>query len=300
MRLQLQARQQAARQPRRLALHLEAHRREAVALAQQLGHVVEEVGIVLVELLLVHADVGVAGDGDDRLLLDGVDLERLFHVRGDDRLRAHELRRRAGQHQDRRHDLGNVDDADHRLAVLRQQRRGVERLVLQVRKRVAAVDDLRRQQRADVFLIIIVHIGALAVGERFVGDLADAVDGQFAHQLAVDLVAPRDHRAHRLVDARELLRRRQPALVVHIVGREHVQVHEAAHADHEKLVQIAGKDGDKAQPLDQRHGGVRRLGEHALVELQPAQLAVLRVAQVAGLDAIHTDSSSNDNHPLLL
>ena len=236
MRLELQARAQAARQPRGLALHLEAHGGEAVALAQQLGHVVEEIRVVLVELLLVHADVGVARDGDDGLLLDGVDLERLLDVRRDDRFRADELHLSARQHQNRRDDLRDVHDADHGLAVQGQQRRGVERLVLQVGKRVASVDDLRGEQRADVLLVVVVHIGALAVGQPLVGDFAHACGGQLAHQLAIDLVAPRDHRPHGFVDARELFRRRQAALVVHVVRGQHVQVHEAADANHEELV----------------------------------------------------------------
>ena len=177
LHLQLQKACQHLGQPRRIALQLQPHRREALTLAQQAGHVVQEVRVVLVKLFLVQADVRVAGDGDHRLLLDDVDLEDLLQVRGNHGLGAHEARRRARQHQDRRHRFGHVHDAQQHLAPIVQNRRRVEILVLEMREGMVAVDDLGREHRADVVAVVLVNVVALALGEGLVGDLRHALGG---------------------------------------------------------------------------------------------------------------------------
>ncbi len=49
---------------------------------------------------------------------------------------------------------------------------------------------------------------------------------------------------------------------------------EPGDAHHEELVQVAGEDGQEAGPFEQRQRRVLGEGEHPLVELQPADLAV--------------------------
>jgi hypothetical protein len=56
---------------------------------------------------------------------------------------------------------------------------------------------------------------------------------------------------------------------------------EAADALAEILVQVAGGDGDKLQPLQQRRAPVDRLVQHAPVEVEPAQLAVVDLVKIA-------------------
>ena len=46
------------------------------------------------------------------------------------------------------------------------------------------------------------------------------------------------------------------------------------HAHLEEFVEVGADDGEELQPFEQRIGGIQRLVEHALVEFQPAQLAV--------------------------
>jgi hypothetical protein len=46
---------------------------------------------------------------------------------------------------------------------------------------------------------------------------------------------------------------------------------QARHADHEELVEVRRDDGEELHPLQQRHRGVGRLVEHALVELKPRE-----------------------------
>ena len=52
------------------------------------------------------------------------------------------------------------------------------------------------------------------------------------------------------------------------------RVHEHTHPDHIELVQVALENGGEIQPLTQGVGGVLRLLQHPLVELEPGQLPV--------------------------
>ena len=49
---------------------------------------------------------------------------------------------------------------------------------------------------------------------------------------------------------------------------------EAGHADHEVLVEVRGEDPEEPGPLEDRYRPVLGLLEHALVEREPAELAV--------------------------
>ena len=63
---------------------------------------------------------------------------------------------------------------------------------------------------------------------------------------------------------------------------------EAGDADHVEFVEVVGRDRQEAQPLEQRMARVVGLGEHALVEGQPGQLAIdepLRRASIDGFVA---------------
>ena len=54
----------------------------------------------------------------------------------------------------------------------------------------------------------------------------------------------------------------------------HHPAHQAGHPDHEELVQVVREDGQEPHPLEQRDGFVLGELEHALVEPEPALLAV--------------------------
>ena len=76
----------------------------------------------------------------------------------------------------------------------------------------------------------------------------------------------------------------------------------AADADHEELVEVRAEDGEELEPLQQRHGRVLGLFEHAAVELEPAQFAVdvqRRVVEVGRVGrqlhgALRNDESANE------
>ena len=60
---------------------------------------------------------------------------------------------------------------------------------------------------------------------------------------------------------------------------------QAGDADHEEFVEVAGRDRQEAQPLEQRMMRVARFLQHAPVEGQPAQLAI----EIALLGSRHLD-----------
>src|ERR1700728_4107516 len=47
-----------------------------------------------------------------------------------------------------------------------------------------------------------------------------------------------------------------------------------SHALHEKLIEVRRENGQKLRPLQQRIALIKRLGQHSLVEIKPAQIAV--------------------------
>lgn len=80
----------------RLSLDLEAHGIETIALLEQPRDVQTVVTLVIRELLLVEADVGIARDRDDARFGSLVDIEDLLDVMGDELLGTHEMQRSSG------------------------------------------------------------------------------------------------------------------------------------------------------------------------------------------------------------
>ena len=122
--------------------------------------------------------------------------------------------------------------------------------------------------------IKILHPEAVGAGEFREGEKADAVFGQGGAQflppafvLAFDQLADAaDHSAEGLRGG-------------HAVGGafHHVAFHlllEAGDAHLEELVQVGTENAEELHPFQQGSGGVQRLFQDAMVELQPAQLAV--------------------------
>ena len=57
-------------------------------------------------------------------------------------------------------------------------------------------------------------------------------------------------------------------------------LHQSSHAHFEELIQVAGRDGKKFQPLEQRVGFILRFFEHAAVESQPGGFPVDVVGRI--------------------
>ena len=142
-----------------------------------------------------------------------------------------------------------------------------------------AVHDLGRQDGVDLLGKVLPDILLLRLFQLLHGQLAHAVFRQLPLQPGAHSVLAGDEGTHGVVDGIQLLSVGHARLLVHRLMVHGVQVVEAAHPDHEELVQVAGEDGHELQPLQQRHRFVGGLFQHPLVEPQPGQLPVLGEAQ---------------------
>ena len=155
-----------------------------------------------------------------------------------------------------------------------QLQRQAEAAIGDKRKRMRRVDRQRRQHREDVGHEALFEPGAVARFE--IGRLDDRDPGLGAAARAsasqVDLLVLHQ-RAGALVDRLELLRRGQPVLAQRLDAGE-MLAFEPGHPHHVELVEVARRDRQEAQPLEQRMAPVFGLGQHPLVEGQPRQLAI--------------------------
>ena len=279
----------AHRRPHRLG-QFEAHDAGHPPLAQLLlDHRQQVVGV-----LLVHLDVGVARDAEQVVLQHAHAGKQRLQVAADHALQRHEAAFGPavaagvvdGQRHPPRQVFRQLDPHEAPLARARLLDHHAQRLaqVADERERVAGVDRQRRQDREDVAAEEVVRRRLVGVAELGVAADAHAVLFQGRVQLlvpAADLAV--QQRADLGVDQIELLGRRQ---AVHRPRRDAGGglALEAADALHEELVEVAGEDRQKFDPLQQRHLVVLGQFQDAAVEVEPADLAVeeQRVADVGG------------------
>ena len=182
--------------------------------------------------------------------------------------------------------FGTFTRANVVLAVLRvaHQHGEAQRQVRDVRERPAEPDGQRREHREDLAAEALGELLALLVAERLAADDADAVLGQRGQQLGAQaarlaLEVAQDPLADRV----EHLRRRAPVGARLGDARVDLVVH-AGDADHEELVEVRRVDRGELHALEQRDRRVLGELEHALVEVQPRELAVeVQVGVVARL-----------------
>ena len=152
--------------------------------------------------------------------------------------------------------------------------REVEREARDVRERVRGVDGERHQHREDLRLEVLGEPGALVVLELVPRDDLDAGLGQRrAHLRGPGVRVPQLQRVRVGGDVGEHLLRRAADVRRNGEPGDDAAL-EARDAHHEELVEVAREDREEVRPLE--HGKRRILGEfeHALVEREPAQLAV--------------------------
>jgi hypothetical protein len=142
---------------------------------------------------------------------------------------------------------------------------------------VVAVHDLGGEDGEDTGLVVIAGIPALLRRQLVHGEVADALLAQEGGHVGVEPVFDLHQAGDYAVDGLQLLHGGQPCLVVGLLRGDQAEVKEAPHPDHEKFVQVAGKDGNEFQPLQQRHGAVPRLLQHAAVKAEPAELTILGI-----------------------
>ena len=251
-------------------LDLEAHRRAEPAPQQLLLESLQQVlGVVLLDL-----EVLVAGDPE------GVELQHLhageqsLEVLADHVLQRHEplVAQRDEPAERRRH----LHPREVLLAGLRvpHQHGHVEREAGDVGERVGRVDGQRREHREDAVLEEPLAELLLLAVEVLPAHQVDAVGRQLGHQVdaeelgvALALLGGADP------DRLQHVARHHPGRRPHgHAGRDPAL--EAGDADHEELVEVAGEERHRPDPLEQRQALVLGHLEQPQVEAQPRQLAV--------------------------
>ena len=167
-----------------------------------------------------------------------------------------------------------LDARELRASLVLDRDREVLAAVGDVRERMPGVERQRRQDGRDLALEVAREVRRQIL--RVVGRLEepDAVRGQLRPQRvgpALGLLV--EHLPRAGADERELLLGRQS------VGRDVLAVRaqlllQRRDANHEELVEVRADDGEELDALEDRVPPVARLVEHALVERQPAELAV--------------------------
>ena len=228
----------------------------------------------VVGLLLLDREVGVAGDAERRRLLDLHAGEQAVEM-GDDELLGGEVATLVDRHE-AREQVGHLDPGEALLAALgvADERGDGQGQVGDVRERVARIDRQRREHGEHALLVDLGH--RLAVG---LGEVAPAHDGDAGvgerrgERVEEHQLLPLDEAPGRLGDLGELLRRGAPVRGRLLdAGGDLILQRGDAHL--EELVEVGRRDRAELGPFEQRDADLRRQVEHALVERQPAQLAI--------------------------
>ena len=253
---------------RHRALDLEPHDLAEAALAQLLLDRHQQVG----RLFLLDREVGVAGDAEEVVLDDLHAREEGVEVGRDDLLEQH-VRPLAHLHQPRQ-DGRHLDPCEQPLAArwVAHRHGERERKVADVRERMAGVHGERRQHREYLVEEAATQLD-VALRPLVVAHDADAFLGELLADLGVRLGVLGDHRQEPRPHRIEGLSGAHPVRCgVGAAGRDLLL--QAGDADLEELVEVAGEDGQEAGSFEERVALIDGLEQHAIVELEPGQLAI--------------------------
>ena len=150
----------------------------------------------------------------------------------------------------------------------------VQTLVHQQRERVCGIQPDRRDDRGDFIAEITTH-PSLELGRPVpAANEANLVLLQLRQQdIVEDRVLAIDVPMHQFADSRQRLMRLQTIGPGLFTGEGDLLL-QARHADLEELVEVAGEDQQKLEPLEQRIGFIQCLLQHTDIELQLRQLAM--------------------------
>ena len=226
--------------------------------------------------VVVDGEVGVARDPEDVDVDDLHAREERVEVPGDQTLERHERAPVADRDEARQHLLGNLHAREGLLPGLRvaHEHGEREREVGDVGEGAAEADGERRQDREDLAPEALGELLAVARIDLVAGLDPDPVLGQRGPQDAVEDggLAPR-LLAHLGTDRGDRLRGAAAVLARPVDAAVDVLL-QAGDAHHEELVEVARVDRAELEPLEQRDRLVLGELEHAVVELQPRELAV--------------------------
>ena len=241
--------------------------------------------LFLLDALAVRIDVGVAGDADQRTIQRLIGAKAAVQA-GEDDVLEQNVGVGAGGRGDLDHAVhrgGNLDKAQQALLVggTVQTTGQIERSIAQVGEGVARIDDQRRDDRRHVGLEVAGYEGAFLGRKRIDAGAVNAQSVELALDALKDRLPAGKEPGQLCHDGVDLLGGGHIALVIDRLFFEFCQVGQAAHAYHKEFVEVGLEDRDEFKALEQRHGLIEGLVEHAVVKAQPAELSILRVREVA-------------------
>ena len=231
----------------------------------------------------LRLDLRVAGHANRAARDDVVPVVEPREVQSDDVLEEHELvaSRGARQLHEPRDDLARqvnhreLGARKHGLRDRTEGRHEAQRAVREVRKWVPGVDRERREHRQERAADVLLEEGALGgcrVHSAARGRHPPARAPARARRSSSDAAARESSCSAGRHRVQGLGRRESIGTHRRCFSADHAL--QAGDADHEELVQVRAHDCEELHPLEQRDGRVEGLLEHALVELQPRELAV--------------------------
>ena len=177
---------------------------------------------------------------------------------------------------------------DH-LTLILEQRPDVQDLIGQMGEGMVAIDDLRGEDGVHFVLKVLPQILLVRLIQIAREKAADAVAPQELLELPADVILFRNQRLDRGKNGLQLLFGGKTGFIVWGVPLDQGQVQQASHANHEKLIQIAGENGDKFEPLQQGNLLIQGLQKHTFIESEPGELPVLGIEGV-GISFGHSRS----------
>jgi hypothetical protein len=171
--------------------------------------------------------------------------------------------------------VGHANERIHRLAVAhaRELQRNCEAEIGDERKRVRGIDGERREQREDMAQEMILEPGLLLFGHVRPLDQGDTLPDQGLAKLAPAFLLIAGQSRHRLGDQAQLLGRGET--VGTLGGDAGLELSlEAGHPDHEEFIEVVGRNGQEAHPLEQRMRAIVRFLEHPAIEMEPGQFPI--------------------------
>ena len=199
-----------------MSLDLQPHGSQPGPLLEHLLHVLPEV-LHHVVVLVLRADVRVAGDRDDVLLLDLIGVKEGVGVGQDDLLGEQVPQPPLLQLEEGGESPGDGHQAEPPLPVPAEGQNDVQALGGQMGKGVVAVHYHGGEHRLHIVPEPALHLLALLAVQLVRLQVADVAGPQALLQLGDDLVPLLVQGGHRLADGLELFDRREAAAAVHIV-----------------------------------------------------------------------------------
>ena len=271
---------------RHVGLDLQQRDRSAPELAQAAIHTLEQV----VGVVVLDREIGIADDAEQvravhlRARKELVDVGAYHVFEEDEGVRpvAQALRQR----HESRQDVGHLHARELDAPAVPHYHREVHAQVRDEREGVPGVERERGQNRADVAREVPVDVLVDLRSPRRRVEQPDLLALEQPSQGGPGGRQRVEHHVRARAHGLELLAR-GVAVGRHVLDAGAEAPHRRGHADHEELVEVGAGDGEELHPLEERLAGVLRLGEHALVELEPAELAVDVERRVLEIDRGH-------------